>query len=221
MQNEKRKNKKGLLLILLAFLLVTVVASGTIAWLTQTSTLTNSFTVGTFEDPTTSPTDPSQTIQLDGNLYEPSWDSSVEHKLIPGVSYSKDPYVGIGAGSEDAIVYVYVKNNFSNKVYFTLNNGWEAVEATDGYAQGTYTSGLFKYTLGLSDAEDADVWTAQPIFSSVVADETALISDFTVAEGTNSEIVISSFIHQKYDGDGNAIDEATILAAAKDAFGIA
>lgn len=219
---KEKMKKKNVLLLVLLLLLVTVAMGGTIAWLTQVSTVTNSFTVGSFENPTTSPTDPSVAISLEGNLYEPSWDKNAEHKLLPGVTYAKDPYVGIGKGSEDAVVYVYVDNTLSNKVYFTLNAGWEAVtdETTAGSKAGTYTSGLFKYTAGLTGAATADVWTTTPLFSEVVTDDTAGITDFTPASGDEPQIVVSSLVHQAKDGAGNKIDDATILSAAKEAFGI-
>ena len=220
MKNNQKLNKKSIILVVLAILLGTVLVGRTIAWLTRTSTLTNTFTVGDIKVPTTAPNEPTNTISLDGNLYEPSWDASAEHKLVPGQTFAKDPYVGIGAGSEDAVVYVYVENNFSNKVYFTINNGWEAVEATSGYAPNTYTSGLFKYTAGLSGATSGDVWTTNPLFNNVVVDDTAGITDLTVESTANTEIVVSSFIHQANGGDGQAIDEASILESAKDAFNI-
>ena len=219
MENKKEK-RKSVLLILLMLLIGFAMVSGTVAWLTKTDKITNSFTIGTFEEPSTSPVDPTLTVDLDGNLYEPSWNANEEHKLLPGVSFEKDPYVGIGKGSEDAVVYVYVQNNFSNKVYFTINQGWEAVdgETTSGYATGTYTSGLFKYTAGLSGAASADVWTQTPLFSTVSADDSSDIADFTVSDGKNNEIVVSSFIHQAKDDEGNAISDSEILTAAKSAF---
>lgn len=222
MRSTKRKNKKILAVIIFSLLLVFLVTAGTIAWLTRTSSLVNTFTIGAIEIPTTAPDD--SPIEIDGNLYEPSWDSETTHKLIPSATFDKDPYVGIGAGSEDVAVYVYVENNFSNKVYFDINTGWEAVEATVGYNDPSeaandarYTSGLFKYTAGLSGATTSDVWTEAPLFSSVVVDETAELSDFTVAEGKNSEIKISCFLHQANDNDGQAIPEDSIEAAAKEA----
>lgn len=213
-----KKNKK-IILVVLALMLVLVAVSGTVAWLTKTNKVSNTFTVGTFEIPTTNPID-SSAVELNSHLYEPSWDANLEHKLLPGTEYVKDPYVGLGQGSEDAIVYVYVENNFSNKVYFELNAGWEAVEAVAGYKSGTYTSGLFKYIAGLSGAINGDVWTSKALFDKVIVDEEAVAADFVVAEGKNKEIVVSSFLHQVSDGNGNAIAENTILAAAKDAFGI-
>lgn len=215
-----KKNKKTILLVILLLFMVFVTAQGTVAWLTRTNKITNTFTVGTFVLPTTDPIEPNETIAIDGHLYEPSWNEEVEHKFVPSIAITKDPYVGIGKGSEDAVVYVYVENNFSNKVYFTMNAGWEAVEAEEGFAQDTYTAGLFKYTAGLTGSADKDVWTSTPLFSEVVADETANSEDFAVADGENTTITVSSFIHQAKDSEGNALEEDTIKTAAKTAFGI-
>lgn len=223
MRREKRENKKKLYIaLILLLLLVTITATGTISWLTKVSSISNTFTVGAFEKPTTSPVDPLQQITIDGNIYEPSWNSEEEHRLIPAAVFAKDPYVGIGAGSEDAVVYVYVENSFSNKVYFTINSGWEAVSnsTTAGYKEGTYTSGLFKYTAGLSAAADVDKWTTTPLFSELSTDETSELVDFTVADGEKTEIKVSSFLHQAKDSDGTAIPESTIEAAVKTTFGI-
>lgn len=222
------KNKKKLLVPLLLLVLL-VVVGGTVAWLTKTNTLTNSFSVGSFTEPTTDPEDSSvllanETGSLDGNLFEKSWVSSAEHKLLPGETFAKDPYVGIGPNSEDAVVYVYVENTLSNKVYFTINNGWEAVtnETTAGSASGTYTSGLFKYTNGLTASTSADVWTSTPLFSQVVVDQSATATDFTPSSGNDRAITVKSFLHQAKDASDNTIDDTTvILPAAKAAFGIA
>lgn len=219
-KRTKQSNKKMVSAIVLLLILAILVSVGTIAWLTKTSSVSNIFTVGSFENPTTSPVNPETPIDIDGNIYEPSWNVEEEHKLIPAATFEKDPYVGIGAGSEDATVYVYVENSFSNKVYFTINEGWEAVEATEGFKESTYTSGLFKYTAGLKNATDSDVWTSQPLFSDVVTDETATSDDFKVEESKNLEIKVSSFLHQTKDADVTEIPEKTIEDAAKEAFGI-
>ena len=220
MRSTKRNNKNKVAVIVFALILAFLVAGATMAWLTKTSTLSNTFTVGSFTTPTTDPTDPTETISIDGNLYEPSWDSTEEHKLLPSATFDKDPYVGIGAGSEDAAVYVNVENNFSNKVYFTINSGWAPVSGctTAGAASGTYTSGLFKYTAGLTGDEDDDVWTSTPLFSEIVVADDAEDTDFEVGAGNDTEIVVSSFIHQAKDSSGTAISSTTIDNAAKDAF---
>lgn len=230
------KNKKKLLIPLLLLVLL-VAVGGTVAWLTSTSELTNNFTVGSFTEPKTDPTDPTTLLadeiatgtgSLDGNLFEKSWNPDAEHKLLPGVEFTKDPYVGIGPNSEDAVVYVYVENNASNKVYFTINTGWEAVanETEAGYTPAgvqevRYTSGLFKYTAGLTASTSADVWTTEPLFSKVTVDATAGTTDggkTDFPEGNNTKIVVKSFLHQAKDSNGNTIDATTILNAVKEAF---
>lgn len=232
------KNKKKLLLPLLLLVLL-VAVGGTVAWLTSTSELTNNFTVGSFTEPTTDPTDPTTLLadeieagpgSLDGNLFEKSWDPEATHKLLPGVEFAKDPYVGIGPNSEDAVVYVYVDNNASNKVYFTINTGWEAVTGyttpgytPDGVQETRYTSGLFKYTAGLTASASADVWTTSPLFSKVTVDATAGANDggeTDFPQGNNTRIVVKSFLHQAKDSNGDSIDATTILNAAKTAFNL-
>lgn len=123
---EKRSNRKLIVLCLLLVLLLAATAFGTMAWLTASSSVTNTFTVGNFNEPKpnpenpgtdenptpepdpgsgVNPEDPEYAPNFSGYLYEPSWDTTAEHKLVPGGSLYKDPYVGIGKDSEDAVVY--------------------------------------------------------------------------------------------------------------------
>lgn len=227
MRRNTRKNKNILAAIVFMLIIAFLVVGTTIAWLTKTSSITNTFTVGSFNTPTTFPDDPTNpqsethAINIQENIHEPSWNRQIEHKLMPAVSFAKDPYVGIGKGSEEAVVYVNVTNNLSSdKVYFSINSGWEAVagHTTAGAATGTYKSGLFKYTAGLVATADSDAWTTNPLFSSVVVDANANISDFNV-QGTGSpEIVVTCFLHQAKDNQGTAISSATIESAAITAF---
>ena len=217
-----KKNKKYVVIALLLLVMVAFVG-GTVAYLNAVSSIDNTFTVGSFELPTTDPVT-GQTKSLTKYLDEPSWDAGAVHKLLPGASFDKDPYVGIGAGSEDAVVYVYVENNMSNKIYFTINTGWTAVanETTSGSASNSYTSGLFKYTAGLVDADDdnEDKWTTTPLFSSIAVANDATSADFEVAQNETQKVTVKSFLHQANDAEGQPISDATILAAAKTAFEI-
>ena len=215
-----RKNRKKLLLIPIILLAVIVVGT-TVAYLNVKSSITNHFVVGSFNLPTTDPKT-GENKNLTQYLDEPSWDDTQTHKLLPGATFDKDPYVGIGAGSEDAVVYVYVENNFSENVYFTINNGWAPVEneTTAGSAASSYTSGLFKYTNGLTANANSDSWTTTPLFSAINVSNNATEADFEVAEGKDATIKVSSFIHQANDSTGSPISSSTIEDAAKSAFGI-
>lgn len=98
-----KTKSKALLLTLCAVLLVAASVLGTMAYLTSTDTVTNTFTVGKVEiklDETdvTNPTAP----RVQANSY----------KLMPGTTYTKDPTVTVKAGSEEA--YVRMKVTFNN-----------------------------------------------------------------------------------------------------------
>lgn len=237
--NERRKkhhsaNKRNTVAVVAVLLVCILAIGGTIAYLTSHSSLENTFTVGQIspivpEDggPGGKPIpDGDKTNgRLNGNLYEPSWVK--DSKLLPSATIKKDPYVGVGAGSEECEVYVYVTNTMTNNdnIYFTINDGWEAVSnyATPIGGTSKYTGGLFKYTAGLdaSKVQDKNVWTEQPLFSNVVVANEAVAGDFKVnGEDAVGSITVQSFLHQSKNANGGDIDDSIILAAAKEKFGI-
>lgn len=236
--NERRKkhhsaNKRNTVAVVAVLLVCILAIGGTIAYLTSHSSLENTFTVGQI-----SPIVPEEggpggkpipdgdktNGRLSGNLYEPSWVK--DSKLLPSATIKKDPYVGVGAGSEECEVYVYVKNTMTNnnRIYFTINAGWEPVgNYATSFEGDKYTGGLFKYTTGLnaSSEKNNNVWTDQPLFSNVVVSNDAEAEDFKVkGEDTVGSITVQSFLHQSKNANGGDIDDSIILAAAKEKFGI-
>lgn len=197
---------RSILTVCLALALVASAVLGTIAYMTAQDSKTNTFTVGSFNKPT-DPDRPEQT--LDSYLIEPNW---VENsKLVPGGSVDKDPKVGIGAGSEDAYIYVYVDNKTltdANKkfVTFKLNDGWTAVEgqAVAGTEDGTYVSGLFKYNTKLTGGN----WTPN-VFTKVDVSENANTTDFAA----NPQMTVYAYIHQATDGAGADLTATADTAA--------
>ncbi len=243
MNTKKQKTAKRSLAVIAVLLVCAMAIGGTVAWLTSTSTLDNKFTVGLIKpiDPDKPGPGPenkpipeedknSENGKLNGNLYEPHWVK--DSKLMPGVEIAKDPYVGVGAGSEKSYVYIYVKNSMKNNdhIYFTINEGWEAVEAQQIGSTGNYTGGLFKYTAGLDGSEQTNnTWTTKALFDKVVVSEDANAADFIDTgvehpklDGTDTlgTIKVQSFVHQMNDANGDAIAEDTVISAAKTAFGI-
>ena len=98
-----KTKSKALLLTLCAVLLVAASVLGTMAYLTSTDTVTNTFTIGKVEiklDETdvTNPTGPR--VQANSS------------KLMPGTTYTKDPTFTVLKGSEDS--YVRMKVTFNN-----------------------------------------------------------------------------------------------------------
>lgn len=201
-----KSKTRSILTVCLALALVASAVLGTIAYMTAQDSKTNTFTVGSFNKPT-DPDHPEQT--LDSYLIEPNWVE--DSKLVPGGSVAKDPKVGIGAGSEDAYIYVYVDNKTltdANKklVTFTLNDGWTAVadHAVAGDAPNTYVSGLFKYNAKLTGGD----WTSN-VFTKVDVSADANITDFAA----NPQMTVYAYIHQAADGAGVDLADTANTAA--------
>ncbi len=232
-ETNKSRNKSKMAAVIAVLLVCVLAVGGTIAYLTTHSKLTNSFTVGNIGPidpvkPGPGPDEPEinkDESKLNGNLYEPHW--VADSKLMPGNTVAKDPYVGVGPGSEACDVYVYVTNEMVNNkmMYFAMNEGWSAVKA-DEITVGQkkyYTGGLFKYNEGLdaSNVKDKNVWTDKALFDNVLVSKDANIEDFAAKkDDTGRTITVQAFLHQSKDAQGADIGDDVILAAAKKAFGI-
>lgn len=216
---KKKNNKKKYLALLLALF---VCAGGTMAWLTSTSKLTNTFKVGDItdiekpsenpdggKDPDGNPVDEDDT-KLNGNLYEPDWVAG--SPLSPDMTVSKNPYVGIGPDSEDSYAFIMVKTNMTKVTFDIDDENWEPVDVnSEELDNGKYTCGLFKYKSELVGS-DANVWTKSALFEEVHADESATIEDLK-----GGKIIVQAYVHQARNGQGATIED-TAIAAAKTAY---
>lgn len=115
-----KTRSKALLLTLCAVLLVAATIFGTMAYLTSTDTVTNTFTVGKvnikLDEAKANP---------DGTLVEGAERVKAnEYKLLPGHTYNKDPMVTVLSGSESS----YVKMT----VTFSKADELDAIFAPDG-----------------------------------------------------------------------------------------
>lgn len=228
MENKKKK-RYGIIAALL--LLVLAAGVGTYAWLTATQTLNNVFTVGSINTPEKKP-DPNQPDKpgQDNNdgkayLFETKWKDS--SKIVPGSSTDKNPNVGIAKGSDDAYVFIYVKNamvkdgtDLANTPYFSLNANWKAVDGqVTTSADGKYLSGLFMYAKGATSgpavlgAENAaeDVYTGE-LFSKVLFPST--LERSMVAE--NPKMTVSAYIFGADQKGEEATPAANAVAQAKE-----
>lgn len=189
---ETRNKRKIVLTVVLVLALIVAAIAGTYAWLTAQDSAKNTFTVGEFNEPNVKPDpdkpdEPGSDPSVDGFLTETKWVNL--SKVYQGAEIAKNPNVGIGAGSDDAYVFVYVDNNTqasdediaANAPYFSLNEDWEPVEAdsiTVGGGQTAYTGGLFVYKGGepnshiFKASENADDYTGE-VFSQVIVPERA------------------------------------------------
>lgn len=103
-----KTRSKALLLTLCAVLLVAASVLGTMAYLTSTASVENTFTVGSVAI-----TLDEAKVDENGTPVEPAARvKSNEYKLMPGHTYTKDPTVTVEKGSESS--YVRMKVTFNN-----------------------------------------------------------------------------------------------------------
>ena len=139
-----KTRSKALVLTLCAVLLVVATVMGTMAYLTSTDTVTNTFTVGkvaiTLDE---------AKVNQNGEAVTPAVRvKENEYKLIPGHSYTKDPTVHVAADSEDSYIFVKVENGiapFEAAGDTTITkqiekNQWNVLEGVTGVYYKEYTS---------------------------------------------------------------------------------
>ena len=103
-----KTKSKALLLTLCAVLLVAASVMGTMAYLTSTDKVENTFTVGNVKI-----TLDEAKVNTDGTPVTPAERVKAnEYKLLPGHTYTKDPTVTVIKGSESS--YVRMKVTFNN-----------------------------------------------------------------------------------------------------------
>ena len=122
--------RKTLVLAACAILLVCATVVGTLAYLTATATVQNTFTVGNVSI-TMDETD------VDNSTPNMDRDTENKYKLLPGQAYTKDPVIHVDTESEDCYVFVKVTNNISeveaedNTIVSQMEkNGWMLVPGT-------------------------------------------------------------------------------------------
>ena len=134
--------KKTIALLLVLVMIFGISVGGTIAYLTDKEAVTNTFTVGNVKIKLTEtavneagvPVDEKGITEADST--DANWKAAVieannsapmgnKYKLIPGMSYTKDPAVTLLKGSEESYVRM--------RVTVTYNTEADAILATYGY----------------------------------------------------------------------------------------
>ena len=162
-----KTKSKALLLTLCAVLLVAASVMGTMAYLTSTDEVQNTFTVGqvqiTLDEKDT-----------DNSTPDADRDKANAYHLLPGNEYEKDPTVHVNAVSEDSWIFVKVEN------------GIAAFEAATSTEENGYKS--------ISDQITANGWTAldsvanvyyKPYTKSATGSDLIVFSNFKIADTAN------------------------------------
>lgn len=113
---NNRKLRKAIMTLCAALLLVSLSVGITVAYLTDTKAVVNTFTVGQVKiELDEADVDKEGVVDAQGRV------KANEYHLMPGHEYIKDPIVHVAKESEDCFVYIRVDNN-----------GIEAIEAKSG-----------------------------------------------------------------------------------------
>ncbi len=169
-----KKSAKALLISLCAVLLVVASVMGTLAYLTSTATVTNTFSVGSVAI-TMDETD----VTVYGLKDTDTRVQTNEYKLVPGHEYIKDPVIHVAAGSEECYLFVKVENGIAgieaageNGTIETqiTNNGWTAMDG------GVY----YKSQAATTEAVDVPVFAEFAVSGTVDSDTLASYSDATI-----------------------------------------
>lgn len=175
---------KVLLATLSAAMLVTASVMGTLAYLQDSETVTNTFTVGKVQIDMTE-TD----VDLDGVATGKDRDKANDYKLMPGHDYIKDPIVYVEEKSENAWVFVKVTNAITaletgdddaNAQYDTVAtqieaNGWTALDGVDGVYYRSHAK--------------QDTVKEYPVFEGFSVSGSVENGDLTTYEGKTIEII--------------------------------
>jgi len=131
-----KTRSKALLLTLCAVLLVTASVLGTMAYLTSTDKVENTFTVGKVNI-----TLDEAKVDTNGKAVEPAERvKKNNYKLLPGHTYTKDPTVTVKAGSEESYIKMTVTFTKANELDTIFDpTGAKLMEIFKGYDAKNWT----------------------------------------------------------------------------------
>lgn len=191
-----KKTKKVLILGLCAVLLVAASVLGTMAYLTDTKSVTNTFTVGnvaiTLDEANVNP---------DGTKKDESRVATNTYKLMPGHEYLKDPTVHVTAGSEDCFLFVKVENGISDIETKTNADTIAAQMGANNWKPVDGVANVYVY------AEGKDPTVVQAGADKLVFANFTIDGNVDTFEGKVQDIVVTAYAIQA-DGFANATAKA-------------
>lgn len=189
-----KTRSKALLLTLCAVLLVTASMLGTMAYLTSTDEVKNTFTVGSVAI-TLDETD------VDNSTTGADRDRANSYKLLPGHTYTKDPIVHVNSTSEDCYLFVKVANEITAIEGKTTvaaqmaEKGWVAVDGV---------TGVYVYTQNNAPAVVAG-GNNVPVFDNFTISGT--VDNATLATYNNKTITVTAYAIQADGFEGKSAKE--------------
>ena len=185
-----KTRNKALLTMVCAVLLVVASVLGTMAYLTSTAKVENTFTVG-------SVTISMDETDVDNSPEGKNRDTENNYHLLPGHEYIKDPIIHVDSTSEDCYLFVTVSNEIAaieatggtSVASQMAANGWKAVDGQ---------TNLYVY---IGTADDAFAPLAVKANDDITVFEKIVISgsvdNITLARYKNKTITVNAYAVQK------------------------
>lgn len=205
-----KTKSKALLLTLCAVLLVTASVLGTMAFLTSTASVENTFTVGSVKI-----TLDEAKVTTDGKPVDGAARvTENSYKLMPGHTYTKDPTIHVDAASEDcfirakvtltnakewiAIATKYADNKVENIIKGTDDNIWWVSQPAVDNEKNTVTYTFVYKNESHTDELGKRIWTSTDSKDLVLFNEIAipggLTNDELAAVGSSKITVVAEAI---------------------------
>ena len=205
-----KTKSKALLLTLCVVLLVTASVLGTMAFLTSTASVENTFTVGsvkiTLDEAKVTPD--GKPVEGAARVAENSY------KLMPGHTYTKDPTIHVDAASEDCFIRAkvtltnasewieiatkYADNKVENIIKGTDDNIWWVSQPAVDTANNTVTYTFVYKNESHTDELGKRIWTSTDSKNLVLFNEIAipggLTNDELAAVGSSKITVVAEAI---------------------------
>lgn len=216
MKKNTRKLKKAALLLCSAVLLVCISIGATVAYLTSTATVTNTFTVGNVKITL-------DEEDVDGSTSDAARDTANNYHIFPDGQYKKDPIVHVDRTSENCYLFVKVENGLADiEAAATISVGDEAKQQTiaqqmaaNGWVALDGVANVYYYTENNSAAtanagKDLPVFSAFKISNAVVGGEKpdevdASDTKLYLGDYAGAKITVTAYAVQA-DGFGTAKD---------------
>lgn len=186
-----KTKSKALLLTLCAVLLVTASVLGTMAFLTSTASVENTFTVGSVKI-----TLDEAKVDANGVAVTPAERvAENSYKLMPGHTYTKDPTIHVDAASEDcfirakvtltnadkwiAIATKYADNKVENIIQGTDDNIWWVSQPAVDNEKNTVTYTFVYKNESHTDELGKRIWTSADSKDLVLFDKIVMPGNLT------------------------------------------
>ena len=180
--------KKKIIAVVAVVLILAIAVVGTYAYLTDTKSVTNTFTVGniqiTLDEKNTETNGSGVPVSpvvrsADGNMY----------KLIPGKSYTKDPIVHVVEKSEPCYVFVKIENDISTLIDMTALNAQISAKHWAPIAEGSNIYAYYQTVDASAAQQDLPVFESFAVLGTVTGAQLAALD-------ANADITVTAYAVQ-------------------------